>query len=56
MAINCIACGIFQFELEKILPEISAELGCAVQIDYTDPGLDTHADTLEHGNRTIALQ
>ncbi|MDR2490521.1 MAG: DUF1638 domain-containing protein [Spirochaetaceae bacterium] len=47
MSINCIACGIFQFELEKVLPEICAELGCEVHVDYTEPGLDTNADTLE---------
>ena len=47
MSIKCVSCGIFQFELERILPEICAGLGCKIQTDYTDPGLDTHADTLE---------
>jgi hypothetical protein len=47
MTLTFISCGIFRLELEKVLPEIEAELGCAVQVDYLEPGLDTHADTLE---------
>jgi hypothetical protein len=42
-----ISCGIFQFELEKVLPEIKAELGGDIQVDYLKPGLDVHVDELE---------
>ena len=45
--IACVACGIFQFELEAILDEIRAGLGAEVETHYLDPGLDTRADTLE---------
>jgi hypothetical protein len=54
MACVCISCGIFRFELEKVLPEILGELGMEaeavrnIQIEYLDPGLDTRADVLEN--------
>lgn len=46
---NIIACGIFRFELEKVLPEVLAELGGAAApgIEYLPPALDAHADKLE---------
>ncbi|MDR3325131.1 MAG: DUF1638 domain-containing protein [Spirochaetaceae bacterium] len=47
MSLTCISCGIFRFELEKVLPEIKTELDCDVQVEYLDPGLDVHADVLE---------
>jgi hypothetical protein len=48
MANVLISCGTFKFELEKILPEILAELGGDVQVEYLSPGLDAHADVLEN--------
>jgi hypothetical protein len=52
MAKVIISCGTFRYELEKVLPEIMAELGTAaagdIQIEYLSPGLDTHADVLEN--------
>jgi hypothetical protein len=59
MSLSFISCGIFRFELEKVLPEIKAELiaefgvelirelGLDIHVDYLDPGLDVHADVLE---------
>jgi hypothetical protein len=47
MSPTFISCGIFRFELEKVLPEIKAELGCEIKVDYLKPGLDVHADLLE---------
>ncbi|MDR0551568.1 MAG: DUF1638 domain-containing protein, partial [Spirochaetaceae bacterium] len=44
---KCIACGIFQYELEKVLPEIEAELGIHVDIDYLEMALDADAELLE---------
>jgi hypothetical protein len=46
-----ISCGIFRFELEKVLAEIKAELGFDIQADYLAPGLDVHADVLENAVR-----
>jgi hypothetical protein len=54
MADVCISCGIFKFELEKVLPEIlgggvgGIEMGRKIQVEYLNPGLDTHADVLEN--------
>ncbi|MDR2500439.1 MAG: DUF1638 domain-containing protein [Treponema sp.] len=47
MSLRCIACGIFQFELEKVLPKIISGLGRDIQTEYLAPGLDVHADRLE---------
>jgi hypothetical protein len=51
--ITLVSCGIFRFELEKILPEIEAELadsnqrdGC-VEVSFLAPGLDASGEKLE---------
>jgi hypothetical protein len=38
--IPALACGIYQLELEKILPEIERELGLDLRIRYLPPALD----------------
>jgi hypothetical protein len=45
--IPLLSCGIFRFELEKILPEIEAELGRNIEAVFLAPGLDAAADSLE---------
>ncbi|MDR2445549.1 MAG: DUF1638 domain-containing protein [Spirochaetaceae bacterium] len=48
MDLSLISCGIFRYELEKVLPEIEAELDCKISIDVLEPALDTKADLLEN--------
>jgi hypothetical protein len=45
--IPLLSCGIFRFELEKILPEIEAELGGNIEAVFLAAGLDAAADKLE---------
>jgi hypothetical protein len=48
MSLSIVSCGIFRFELEKILPEIREALGGPdIQVEFLPPALDAHADTLE---------
>ncbi|MDR2097907.1 MAG: DUF1638 domain-containing protein [Spirochaetaceae bacterium] len=47
MSLSIVSCGIFRYELEKVLPEIEAELGCAVSVDFLTPALDVNASLLE---------
>jgi hypothetical protein len=47
MNISLISCGIFRYELEKLLPEIETELGCKIEADFLAPALDANADLLE---------
>jgi hypothetical protein len=48
MNLSLISCGIFRYELEKVLPEIEAELDCKISTDVLAPALDTNADLLEN--------
>jgi hypothetical protein len=48
MELSLIACGIFRYELEKVLPELEADLGCKISVDILDPALDVNADLLEN--------
>jgi hypothetical protein len=47
MSLTIISCGIFRFELEKIHPELEAELGCSIELDFLPSVLDVKADSLE---------
>jgi hypothetical protein len=48
MSLFILSCGIFRFELEKILPEIKAELGLDdIQVEFLPPALDVNAGILE---------
>jgi hypothetical protein len=48
MSLSILSCGIFRFELEKILPEMMDALGGRdIQVEFLPPALDAHADTLE---------
>ena len=48
MALSILSCGIFRFELEKILPEMRDALGGEdIQVEFLAPALDARADTLE---------
>jgi hypothetical protein len=44
--IPALSCGIYQMELEKVLPEIVAELGADLRIRYLPPALDVNEDRL----------
>ncbi|MDR0527474.1 MAG: DUF1638 domain-containing protein [Spirochaetaceae bacterium] len=44
---KCVSCGIFQYELERVLPEIEAELGIRVDVEYLEMALDADAELLE---------
>lgn len=48
MELSLISCGIFRYELEKILPEIEAELDCKIAPDFLSPALDVNAALLEN--------
>jgi hypothetical protein len=46
--ISILSCGIFRFELEKLLPEIREELGIDdIQAEFLPPALDVNAGLLE---------
>ncbi|MDR2393863.1 MAG: DUF1638 domain-containing protein [Treponema sp.] len=48
MALSILSCGIFQFELENILPEIKEALGGReLPVAFLSPALDVKADLLE---------
>ncbi|MDR2798302.1 MAG: DUF1638 domain-containing protein [Treponema sp.] len=48
MSLSLLSCGIFRFELEKILPEIKEALnGQDIHLDFLSPALDVKADILE---------
>jgi hypothetical protein len=47
MGLSLISCGIFRYELEKVLPEIEAEAGCRIEADFLAPALDVNAALLE---------
>jgi hypothetical protein len=47
MGVSLISCGIFRYELERVLPEIETELGCKIAADFLAPALDENADLLE---------
>jgi hypothetical protein len=47
MNLSLISCGIFRYELEKVLPEIEAELDCKIDADFLAPALDVNAGLLE---------
>ncbi|GHV29378.1 hypothetical protein AGMMS4952_15030 [Spirochaetia bacterium] len=49
--ISVLSCGIYQLELEKILPEIQEELGAGLSVQYLPPALDVNADRLAKGIR-----
>jgi hypothetical protein len=42
-----ISCGVFQWELEKILPEIEKELGDKISAEFLPPALDESEPKLE---------
>ncbi|WP_038078731.1 DUF1638 domain-containing protein [Treponema primitia] len=44
--ISVLSCGIYRLELEKILPEIQAELGTDLHINYLPPALDVNENRL----------
>jgi hypothetical protein len=44
--ISVLSCGIYQLELEKILPEIQEELGVELSVNYLPPGLDVNETRL----------
>jgi hypothetical protein len=46
VSLSLLSCGIFRFELEKILPEIKEALG-DILVDFLSPALDVHIDRLE---------
>ena len=48
MDLSLVSCGIFRYELEKVLPEIEAELDCTITTDVLAPALDANADLLEN--------
>jgi hypothetical protein len=45
--LSIVSCGIFRYELEKILPEVEAELGTRIAVDFLAPALDVNAALLE---------
>jgi hypothetical protein len=45
-SIPVLSCGIYQAELEKVLPEIEAELGAELRIRYLPPALDVNETRL----------
>jgi hypothetical protein len=45
-AIPVLSCGIYQLELERVLPEIVAELGADLCIRYLPPALDVNENRL----------
>jgi hypothetical protein len=47
MDLSLISCGIFRYELEKVLPEIEMEMGCKIDIEFLTPALDVNIDLLE---------
>ncbi|MDR0409427.1 MAG: DUF1638 domain-containing protein [Spirochaetaceae bacterium] len=47
MDISIVSCGIFRYELEKLLPEIEVEAGCRLEVDFLAPALDVNAARLE---------
>ncbi|MDR1362747.1 MAG: DUF1638 domain-containing protein [Spirochaetaceae bacterium] len=47
MTLSLISCGVFRHELERVLPDIEAELGCRIETDFLTPALDEKADLLE---------
>jgi hypothetical protein len=47
MTLSLISCGIFRYELEKVLPEVEAETGCKITVDFLAPALDVNAALLE---------
>lgn len=66
MSLSFLSCGIFRFELEKILPEIKEALGGQdIHLDFLSPALDVKADILEksviehleshHQDKTVLL-
>jgi hypothetical protein len=49
MALNIVSCGIFQPELEKILPELLAELNQEIEIGFVPPALHVDYKKLADG-------
>jgi hypothetical protein len=47
MPLPVLSCGIYQLELEKLLPEIQKELGTDLALRYLPPGLDVEDKKLE---------
>jgi hypothetical protein len=47
MTLSLISCGIFRYELEKVLPEVEAETGCKIDACFLPPALDVNAALLE---------
>ena len=45
-AIPVLSCGIYRMELEKILPEVQAELGAELSVQYLPPALDVNETRL----------
>jgi hypothetical protein len=45
-SIPVLSCGIYQAELEKVLPEIEAELGAELRTRYLPPALDVNETRL----------
>jgi hypothetical protein len=56
-SIPALSCGIYRLELEKILPEIQAELGAELAVNYLPPGLDVNetrlAEAIKEGLRAL---
>ncbi|MDR0524787.1 MAG: DUF1638 domain-containing protein [Spirochaetaceae bacterium] len=52
--IHLTSCGIFQWELEKVLPEIEKELGQPVDLALISPALDASEAKLERALRESA--
>ncbi|MDR2632456.1 MAG: DUF1638 domain-containing protein [Treponema sp.] len=50
MKVSLLSCGIFRFELEYLLPEITAALG-DISVEFLSPALDVKADLLEKSVR-----
>lgn len=44
---NCVSCGIFQYELKRVLPEVESELGCNIKVKYLEMALDAKEELLE---------
>jgi hypothetical protein len=44
--IPVLSCGIYQLELESVLPEIKAELGAELRVRYLPPALDVNETRL----------
>ncbi|MDR3279831.1 MAG: DUF1638 domain-containing protein [Synergistaceae bacterium] len=49
MALCIVSCGIFQPELEKLLPEIGRELNCELEIGFVPPALHVDYKKLAEG-------